>query len=86
MAYNRVVVAFTTPLTAPVALVMDLLAWVAVRPRTYRETMEAWRTSCPRLPVWEDATDNGLIAITSADGVQIVALTDKGRAVLDARF
>jgi hypothetical protein len=35
--------------------------------------------------VWEDATDNGLIAITSADGVQIVALTDKGRAVLDAR-
>jgi hypothetical protein len=38
-------------------LILDLLEWVGRRERTYQETMEAWRTSCPRLPVWEDATD-----------------------------
>jgi hypothetical protein len=43
---------FAAQLTAPVALVMELLLWVAARPRTYGETMEAWRTSCPRMPVW----------------------------------
>ncbi|MGD0678897.1 MAG: hypothetical protein ABSC94_26125 [Polyangiaceae bacterium] len=42
-------------MTAPPALVMELLVWVAARPRTYQETTEAWRTSCPRMPVWEDA-------------------------------
>jgi len=38
-------------------LILDLVEWVARKKRTYRETMDAWRTSCPRLPVWEDATD-----------------------------
>jgi D-3-phosphoglycerate dehydrogenase len=63
---------------APVALVHDLVAWVAERPRTYRETMDAWRTSCPKLPVWEDAIEGGLIA---SDGL-VVSLTDAGRAFL----
>jgi hypothetical protein len=45
------------------SLIHDLLDWVALRERTYEETMDAWRTSCPRLPVWEDASDRGLIAI-----------------------
>jgi hypothetical protein len=79
---------FPTPLTAPVALVMDLLAWVADRPRTYRETMEAWRTSCPRMPVWEDAVDNGLVAVIHDEdsiGRDSVCVTSKGRALLDAR-
>ena len=48
---------------APDALVNQLLARVAARPRRYGETMEAWRTACSRLPVWEDAVEAGLIEI-----------------------
>jgi hypothetical protein len=43
------------------SLILDLLEWIGPGPRPYRETMEAWRTSCPRLPVWEDATELGFI-------------------------
>ena len=72
--------------TAPEALVLELLAWVARHPRTYGETMEAWRTSCPRLPVWEDATEHGLIAVVPGDaGARgfAVELTTEGRALLE---
>jgi hypothetical protein len=75
----------TTRLSAPLALVLDLLAWVAARPRTYAETMDAWRTSCPRLPVWEDATENGLVIVQSTGAglrEQSVRLTDPGRLFL----
>jgi|HubBroStandDraft_2_1064218.scaffolds.fasta_scaffold105097_3 hypothetical protein len=75
----------TLSLEAPVALVVQLLAWVEARPRTYAETMEAWRTSCPRLPVWEDATDHGLVAVVpGAAGMreQTVCLTAEGWAFL----
>ncbi len=44
------------------ALILDLLEWVGPHPRPYDEVMEVWRTSCPRLPVWEDANDRGFIA------------------------
>ena len=72
-------------LTAPPALVRQLLEWVASRPRTYRDTIEAWRTSCPRLPVWEDVTMNGLVVVAaSEEGEDAVQLTDEGRAVLKA--
>ncbi|HEY2592576.1 MAG TPA: hypothetical protein VGK33_01600 [Chloroflexota bacterium] len=73
------------PLDAPLALVVQLLAWVEARPRTYAETMEAWRTSCPRLPVWEDAREHGLVAVVPGDGgmrEQAVCLTAEGRAFL----
>jgi hypothetical protein len=63
----------TTPLTR------DLLAWIASAPRTYRETMEAWRTSCPRLSIWEDAVSEGLIRIRSSR----VELTQRGEEALD---
>src|ERR1700744_6814741 len=43
------------------SLVLDLLEWVAPHPRPYREGMDAWRTSCPRLPVWEEANDRGFV-------------------------
>jgi hypothetical protein len=43
------------------ALILDLLEWLSPHPRPYAEVLEAWRTSCPRLPVWEDANDRGLI-------------------------
>jgi hypothetical protein len=42
-------------------LILDLLEWLEVRPRPYVEVMEAWRTSCPRLPVWEEANARGFI-------------------------
>ena len=44
------------------ALVLDLLGWVGPNPRPYCDVIEAWRTSCPRLPVWEDANDRGFIS------------------------
>jgi len=66
-------------------LVVDLLEWVASRERTYQETMDAWRTSCPRLPVWEEANDWGLVEATLADGHSRVRLTPAGLALLKKR-
>ena len=48
-------------------LILQLLAWIADRPRGYAETLDAWRTSCPRLPVWEDAVDHGLLRVVPRD-------------------
>ena len=71
----------------PVAsLTLQFLAWVAHRPRTYAETMDAWRTSCPRLTIWEDALGDGLVQVASGgsgQGDARVALTTRGRALLD---
>jgi hypothetical protein len=50
------------------ALVLDLLEWMGPGPRPYTEVIDAWRTSCPQLPVWEDATDRGFIARHRAPG------------------
>lgn len=67
-------------------LTIDFLTWLAGGPRPYAEVMEAWRTSCPRLPVWEDAVDHGLIARTHRTGEPaLVELTARGRALLAAR-
>jgi hypothetical protein len=44
------------------SLILDLLEWIGPNPRPYGETVEAWRTSCPRLPVWERANELGLIS------------------------
>ena len=68
------------------ALTLQLLAWIAARPRTYGETMEAWRTTCPRLTIWEDAVSDGLVSVDRADSMQggRVRLTDSGRALLAA--
>jgi len=64
------------------ALVLDLLEWLSCRDRSYEETMDAWRTSCPRLPVWEDANDMGLIAIEYGDGRSSVRVTAAGNELL----
>ncbi len=68
--------------TAVEALILDLLEWVAKRERSYEEVLDAWRTSCPRLPVWEDANDRGLVTQTEANGRLIVSITVPGRALL----
>ena len=59
---------------------LGFLAWIAYRPRTYAEAMEAWRTSCPRLSAWEDALGDGLIAVASGAKLQEagVTLTERG--------
>lgn len=62
--------------------ILDLIEWVARQERTYRETMDAWRTSCPRLPVWEDATGRGLVETTLANGCSLVRVTPVGMAFL----
>ena len=64
--------------TAPELLLRELLAWVGDAPRTYDETIEAWRSNCPRHPVLDDAFTDGLIR--SVDG--LVVLTDAGLAAL----
>lgn len=67
------------------SLILDLLEWVASSERTYGEVMDAWRTSCPKLPVWEDANDRGLVAVERVNGRSIVRLTSSGLAVLGQR-
>ena len=66
-------------------LILDLLEWVSRQERTYEEVIEVWRTSCPRLPVWEDANDRGLIATVAVDGRSLVRVTDAGRHFLNER-
>jgi len=68
----------STP-TVP-APTLQLLWWIAERPRSYAETIEAWRTHCPRISPWEDALDQGLIAIERHDGRSLVVLTEAGAA------
>jgi hypothetical protein len=50
-------------------LVRDLVEWVAQKPRAYGEVIEVWRTSCPRLTVWEDAVDRGFVERRNVSGV-----------------
>ena len=65
------------------SLILDLLEWIGPGQRPYRETMDAWRTSCPRLPVWEDATDLGFIERRREPGrAAVVALSESGAAHL----
>ena len=60
------------------SLVLDLIEWIGEQPRPYSEVIAAWRTSCPRLTIWEDAVDAGLVA---RDGVN-VRVTGLGREFL----
>jgi hypothetical protein len=67
------------------ALILDLLEWVANGERSYEEVMDAWRTSCPKLPVWEDANDRGLVMMGKANGRWMVRITPMGLAHLEQR-
>ena len=66
-------------------LILDLLEWVADGEREYAEVMDAWRTSCPRLPVWEEANARGLVTRIVRRGTPLVAITPAGRALLEHR-
>jgi hypothetical protein len=71
----------------PTLLTLEFLAWIASRPRTYAEAMEAWASTCPRNSVWDDALIDGLIEVESADtmGQSKVILTPRGKAVLEGK-
>lgn len=65
-------------------LILDLVEWVARAPRSYAELMDAWRTSCPRLTIWEDAVDREFVRRElTAEGAVIVVATERGLRLLD---
>ena len=70
-----------TDITAP--LILDFLQWLAAEPRAYAEVMDGWRTSCPRLTIWEDAVDGGYV-VRKRDGLQeaVVEVTPLGQQFL----
>jgi hypothetical protein len=63
-------------------LVLDLVEWLTRKERTYEETMEAWRTSCPGLPVWEDAVEQGFVENYFMNGRSWVRATPAGLVYL----
>ena len=66
-------------------LIRDMLEWIGPTPRPYRDVIEAWRTSCPRLTVWEDAIDLGLVRRRhSRGGGDVVEVTALGLRALDS--
>ena len=66
-------------------LILGLVEWVAKAPRTHADVMNTWRTSCPRLTVWEDAVDRGLVERkNSTDGASVV-VTQRGKKLLAGR-
>ena len=65
------------------SLIVDLLDWIDVRNRSYEEVIEIWRTSCPRLPVWEEANNRGLVMQKVVNGSCMVGITSSGLGLLE---
>jgi hypothetical protein len=64
-------------------LVLDLVEWIGKEPRLYAEVIETWRTSCPRLTIWEDAVDRGYVARKPTPGLAMrVEITQGGETFL----
>ena len=66
------------------SLVLDLVEWIGREPRLYTEVIETWRTSCPRLTIWEHAVDRGYVARQPMAGGVRVAITESGANFLRA--
>ncbi len=65
------------------ALMLDPLEGIGPKPRAYAEVMEAWRTSCPRLPIWEEANARGFVDRQHEQGkAAMVSVTASGSAFL----
>jgi hypothetical protein len=71
----------STTANPPSLLMLQFLAWVADRPRTHADVMDAWRSTCPRMTVWEDAIIGGLVRLENG-GQRTVSLTPRGRALM----
>jgi len=66
-------------------LVLDLVEWIARKPRLYSEVIDNWRTSCPRLTIWEDAVDRGYVSRAAGAGSgTVIAITPDGADFLRA--
>ncbi|MBR0702234.1 MULTISPECIES: hypothetical protein [Bradyrhizobium] len=64
-------------------LVLDFVEWVAREPRAYAEVVATWKTSCPRLTIWEDASERGLVTRETLPGLGLViAVTEHGERLL----
>jgi hypothetical protein len=77
--------ALAEPLSAPMR---EFLAWVAFRPRTHADAMDAWQSHCPRFTLWEDALEAGLIRLepgSDGPGSAQVRLTPCGQSALGSR-
>ena len=67
------------------ALVLDMLEWIGPAPRPYGDVLDAWRTSCPRLPVWEEANARGFVVRQHRPGEGVViSVSVEGRAYLQS--
>ena len=66
-------------------LIADFVAWIAAGEREYGEALEAWRTNCPRLTVWEEARERGLVATRREGRVLWLEATAAGRRFLAER-
>jgi hypothetical protein len=62
----------------PSLIMIQFLSWVADRPRSYTETMEAWQTTCAKFSPWEDAVIEGLVHVKD----RAVKLTERGSGAL----
>src|SRR5262245_10742996 len=73
----------TSEEAAAAALTLQFLDFIADG-RTYGETMEAWRSTCPRMPIWEDAVRRGLVRIENGGAMNSsrIVLTERGTARL----
>ena len=66
-------------------LVLDFVEWIAREPRAYSEVIGAWKTSCPRLTIWEDAAERGYVTRETIAGFGIVVtVTENGERLLRA--
>jgi hypothetical protein len=66
-------------------LVLDFVEWIAREPRVYSEVVATWKTSCPRLTIWEDAADHGYVARETIAGFGLVVIiTEAGETLLRA--
>jgi hypothetical protein len=64
-------------------LVLDFVEWIAREPRLYSEVVGTWKTSCPRLTIWEDAADRGYVARETVTGLGlVVTVTEEGEKLL----
>lgn len=68
------------------ALIADFVEWVAAEPRPYRTVIDTWGTHCPRLTIWEDAVEQGLVVRESAGARgTLIKVTAAGEGFLAAR-
>jgi hypothetical protein len=67
-------------------LMLQFLSWVSARHRTYDEAIEAWRSTCPRHTIWEDAFIEGFVEVKNGGPPEqcAVILSPRGKAILEA--